>query len=162
MAPRNPLFFLVKDRWVWRGLFWLNEDAPAASMTPGSLWGRLLVPSVSPWGCDCLAVTVNCRNWSRLCSIMSDVFVSKANSTAQEHPSRRNLKRRGWHSECLHSAIDSFQTSSTHYMAGSEDMLITENSPIFRMLLLASLFVEISGQDTICYQKISFHQICPH
>lgn len=47
-------------------------------------------------------------------------------------------------------------------MAGSEDILITENSPIFRMLLLASLFVEISGQDTICYQEISFHQICPH
>lgn len=61
-----------------------------------------------------------------------------------------------------HQCDDCFQTSLTHYVAGSEDILITENSPIFRMLLLASLLVEISGQDTICYQKISFHQICPH
>lgn len=36
----------------------------------------------------CCLVTVNCRNWSKLCSIMSDVFVLKANGTAQEHSSK--------------------------------------------------------------------------
>lgn len=42
----------------------------------------------------CCLVTVDCCNWSKLCSIMSDVFVLKANRTAQEHSSKEKKHKR--------------------------------------------------------------------